>query len=200
MRLLAVGCRRWLLLLSSLSSLPLSPSLPVAAVAAGRAAVLCCCWPRPGFPLCPAAPPWLPRSPARSSVALVFLVWSPVPGPVGFAVPAVLWGFSGFWVGSGLWSVLCCSGSGGGGGFFRFWLFLLFLLLGLWALLSSGLSHAVSGFPDSCPFACPSQLASHAPFPDFRISVLFRFHVAIGVPRCSRCSALRARWPSRFRR
>ena len=135
MLLLAVGCRRWLLLLSSPLSPSLSPSLPVAAVAAGRAAVLCCFWPRPGFPLCPAAPPRLSRFPACSSVSLVFPVWSPVPGPVGFAVPAVLRGFLGLWVGSGLW--FC------------------FLLFGLWGWWWSFPVLALSAVPSSGALGSP---------------------------------------------
>ena len=199
MLLLAVGCCRWLPLLSCLSRrrcrrrclLLLSP----------LAAPLC---------LLLLAPSWLPSLPGCSSLA------SPVPGLL-FCFPGLPRvvpcprsrrlrrsrrppGLS--WVLGGLWALVC---------------FLLFGLWGWWwffpvlalsAVPSSGALGSplfwpptrrfrISGFPS---FLHVFQLASHAPFPDFRISVLFRFHVAIGVPRCSRCSALRARWPSRFRR
>ena len=175
MLLLAVGCCRWLPLLSCLPRrrcrrrclLLLSP----------LAAPLC---------LLLLAPSLLPSLPGCSSLA------SPVPGSLfccpglprvvpcprsrrlcrSRRPPGLSWALGGLWA---LVLFFAVRALGVVVVFSGFWLLLLFPLLGLWALL----------------FCTQASPLPYAPLP------VFLFHVAIGVPRCSRCSALRARWPSK---
>ena len=151
MLLLAVGCCRWLPLLSCLPRrrcrrrclLLLSP----------LAAPLC---------LLLLAPSWLPSLPGCSSLAspvpgLLFCFPGPprvVPCPRSRRLrrsrrpPGLSWALGGLWA---LVLFFAVWALGVVVVFPGLWLFLLFPLLGLWALLSSGLPHAVSGFPDSVP-------------------------------------------------